>query len=119
MHKEPPLYQSNNLDLRLQSYLEAYNRQQVEVTRTNRQKCRNLTQTVLKEIMARIVSQTHGNLYTEKIRPAGSTSTQTKIGKMDEFDYNVVLKEPFVDRFKHSGSSINYCLRKVRQQCIK
>ena len=112
IHRPPPLA-PEPLKEKLQLYLEeAYYMEKVVVTRTDRRKARVLVLDLLKKIMSDVTTQKHGEIYSAKIQPAGSTSTQTKIVKADEFDFNIVLKQKFYS-FKHHGKTVSYDLAKV------
>jgi len=93
MHRLPPLVPETKAG-KLQIYLqEAFYNEKVVVTRTDRKASRKIVQGLIQIIMHNIVSQRGGQLYSEKLYPAGSTATQTKIGKADEYDYNIVLND--------------------------
>ena len=93
MHRDAPLGPRKKKQ-RLQMYLQdAFYLNQVFVERSDRLASRKVVQKHLRQIMHNVIGQRDGELYSKKLRPAGSTATQTKIGKADEYDYNVVLQE--------------------------
>ena len=93
MHRLPPLVPETKPG-KLQMYLqEAFYNEKVVVTRTDRKASRIIVQELIQIIMHNIVSQRGGQLYSKKLHSAGSTATQTKIGKADEYDYNIVLND--------------------------
>ena len=62
------------------------------MTRTDRRKSRIEVQQKLNAIVHRIRStNSNGGIYKNKIRTAGSCSTQTQVGKATEFDFNFPL----------------------------
>ena len=119
MHRFPPLVPEEK-DEKLQLYLqEAFFNEKVVVTRTDRKASRKIVQQLIKkEIMNKIVGQRGGNLYSKALHSAGSTATQTKIGKADEYDYNIVLNDRDVwignDEVVHPGLRSRYYKFKVR-----
>ena len=93
MHRLPPLVPETKAG-KLQMYLqEAFYNEKVVVTRTDRKASRIIVHELIQIIMHNIVSQRGGQLYSKKLHSAGSTATQTKIGKADEYDYNIVLND--------------------------
>ena len=75
---------------------DAFYQNQVLVERSDRLTSRKVVQKHLRQIMHNVIGQRGGELYTKKLRAAGSTATQTKVGKADEYDYNVVLQESYI-----------------------
>ena len=113
MHRPPPLTPETHKQ-RLQMYLqEAFYLEKVMVTRTDRKDSRKVVQELLQKIMRNIEGQRGGEIYSRKLQSAGSTATQTKIGKADEFDFNIVMKDIYFDEFQFSNRSRRYKIKVI------
>ncbi|KAK3103762.1 hypothetical protein FSP39_021705 [Pinctada imbricata] len=63
----------------------------VKVEEEDRKKSVNLTKSILDSLLKEIRNYSGGKIYSPAIRRAGSYAVNTKIGKADEFDTNIVL----------------------------
>ena len=98
---------------RLQFYLQdAYYPEKVVVSREDREKCRIIVDEHLNRIIKHVrEEQKGGEIYNGNLVPSGSTATQTKIMVANEFDYNLLLAEPFVDYARYEGDEVKYQLK--------
>lgn len=109
-----------SLEERLQFYLQdAYYQEKVIVSRENRRKCRKIVKDYLEEILKYVREQKDGELFNGHPVPAGSTATQTKIILADEFDFNLVLAQPFVDYARFEGDEVKYQLKGDEGKSLK
>lgn len=60
------------------------------------------------KIMHHVRQQDNGHIYGNELRNAGSHSTKTKIGKADEFDFNIPLNIKGKDFQVKTKGKINY-----------
>lgn len=75
----------------LHAYLNAYYQEKVLVLRDDQRKSRKTVQKEI-QIIQEEIEEDHILRETEII-PAGSTATQTKVNKANEYDFNLVLDD--------------------------
>ena len=85
----------------LQAYFKAFYEEHVLVLRDNQRKSRRTVQKFLQSVDECFCID--HDFRNTKIVPAGSTATQTKVWKADEYDFNLVLdlKHVILEEGKH------------------
>ena len=93
----------------LEKYLKAYHQTKIVITKTDREKSKQ----VVKEVLQNIKTRFRENGLYSKIESAGSNASQTKVYKADEFDFNIYINVNMNDlRLFKEGNSVVYAVEK-------